>query len=275
MSRPIWSGAVSFGLVNVPVSLYSGEARREQLSFLMLDKRDMSPIGYRKVNKKSGEDVPKDDVVRAYEYEKGQFVVVDEADFKKASPERSQLIEIKAFVDASSIDPAYFEKPYYLEPAAKSGKVYALLREVMKRQDKIGVATVVIRAKEYLAALIPRGAMLELCLLRYSHELADPEELKLPEEDLKKLRLSEGELKMAERLVEDLSAPWKPEQFHDVYREELMEFIRKKASAGKGVEVRLPKEPKAAEAPSDIMALLKRSVAHAEKAKGHQSRLLH
>lgn len=267
MARAIWTGAVTFGLVNVPVSLYSGEARQEQLSFSMLDKRDMSPIGYRKVNKKTGDEVPKGDVVRAYEYEKGQFVVLDEEDFKKASPERTQRIEIKAFVDAAAIDPAYFEKPYYLEPAAKSGKVYALLREVMKRQGKIGIATVVIRAKEYLAALIPRGAMLELCLLRYPHELADPEDLKLPEEDPKKLRLSEGELKMAERLVQDLSAPWKPEDFRDAYRDELMEFIRKKASAGKAVEVQVPKAPKAPEAPADIMALLKQSVAHAEKSK--------
>lgn len=280
MTRTIWTGAVTFGLVNVPVSLYSGEARQEQLSFSMLDKRDMSPIGYRKVNKKTGDEVPKDDVVRAYEYEKGRFVVMDEEDFKKASPERSQLIEIKAFVDASAIDPAYFEKPYYLEPSAKSGKVYALLREVMRRSRKIGIATVVIRAKEYLAALIPRGPLLELCLMRYPHELADPEDLKLPEDDPKKLRLSEGELKMAERLVEDLSGPWTPEDFRDVYRDELMEFIRKKASAGEGVEVRLPKAAKAPEAPADIMALLKQSVAHAEKNKGRgggasRGRLLH
>jgi len=280
MAQAIWKGSVSFGLVNVPVSLYSGESR-EEIHFSLIDKRDKSPIGYRKVNKKTGEEVPKDALARAFELEKGEYVLVDDAELKKASPERTQRIDIKAFVDVKEIDPAYFDKPYYLEPAAKSEKIYALLREAMSRAGKAGIASVVIRAREYLAAVMPRGPALMLELLRYQYELRDPSELHLPESDAKKLKISDSELKMAARLIEDLEADWKPAEYKDHYREELLAFIVRKAKEGRAFEVEKEEKsgakPKPGAPSEDLMALLKASVARVEKGKGTgpRSRLLH
>lgn len=254
----IWNGLISFGLVNIPVTLHSGESAKD-LHFILLDKRDLSPIGYRKINKGTGEEVPRDRIVKAYRLEDGRYVTLTEEDFKRASPERSQRIEIKAFVEAAQIDPAHFERPYYLEPAPKNEKAYALLREAMKRTGKIGVATIVLRGKEHLAALIARGPALMLEMLRYGEELRDPSDLHLPDESL---ALPEGELAMAQRLVEDLAGPWKPDEYKDQYRGELLAFIEKKAKAGKaeaGPEIPEPRE--SATPPSDIMALLKKSLA--------------
>lgn len=275
MAHAIWKGSVSFGLVNVPVNLYSAEARGEELSFSMVDKKDMSPIGYKKVNKNTGEEVPKDRIIKAFELEEGRYVTVSDADFKRAAPEKTQRVDIVAFVDAGDIDPVYFEKPYYLEPAARSDKVYALLREAMVRTKKIGIATVVIRSKQYLAALVPRGKALELCLLRYAEELRDPEDLKLPADDPKKLKISEAELKMAERLIEDLAAPWDPSQYKDEFKAELLSFIEKKAKEGESAAIaEAPKAPKAAP-PADIMALLKASVGQKVRAPVGAGRQVH
>lgn len=268
MAHAIWKGSVNFGLVNIPVSLYSGENRAEELAFSMLDKRDMSPIGYKKINKVTGEEVPKQDLVKAYEYAEGQWVTVSDEDLKRASPERTQRVDISAFVDAADIDPAYFDKPYYLEPAPRSEKVYALLREALARADKVGIATVVVRSREYLAALMPRDRALVLNLLRWPHELREPNELKLPDADLKKLKVSEAELKMAERLIDDLAAPWDPAQYKDKYHAEVLAFIRRKAEQGEAAAVAAAPKAEKIEAPADIMALLKASVAQAGKAHG-------
>jgi DNA end-binding protein Ku len=267
MAATIWTGAVSFGLVNIPVTVRPAEARKE-LSFTMLDRRDMGRIGYRKVNKATGEEVPGTEIVKAYEYDDDRFVVVEEADLKRASPEKTQRIEIEAFVDLREIDPAFFEKPYYLEPTAKSDKAYALLREAMARTGKAGIASVVIKARQYVAAVVPRGEVLLLELLRYGSELRDPADLHLPAKEPKKLKISEAELKTAERLIGDLAGHWDPSRYKDEYRAELLAFIEKKAKAGK-TEAAAP-EPKAArlEPPTDIMALLKKSVAQAEAAAG-------
>jgi DNA end-binding protein Ku len=279
MAQAIWKGSVSFGLVNIPVSLYSGETR-EELHFSLLDSRDKSPIGYKKINKNTGQEVPKESVVRAFELDDGEYVVVGEADLKKAAPERTQRIEIKAFVDAAQIDPAYFDRPYYLEPAAKSDKVYALLREAMARAGKAGIATVVIRAREYLCALMPRGAALMLELLRYPYELRSPDEFHLPDADSKSVKVTETELKMAERLIKDLEDDWDPAAYKDEYREKLLAFIERKAKEGRAFEIEAPgkQAEKKLEPAADVMALLKASVAHAETAKrkgGHRGRLLH
>jgi DNA end-binding protein Ku len=277
MAHAIWKGSIGFGLVNIPVSLYSGETR-DEVGFTMLDKRDMAPIGYKKINKKTGEEVKKQDIVKAFEYEEGRFVVVGEEDFKRAAPEKTQRVDIQSFVDLKELDPALFSTPYYLEPAPRSEKVYALLREALKRSGRAGIAEVVIRAKQYLAAVIPRGDALMLELLRYQHEVRKPEELHLPEGDAKKLKISEAELKMAERLIQDLVTPWKPEEHKDDYRDRLMEFIQKKAESGKVEEVETPEKPKAPAPPADVMKLLKASVAHAETSKGGKAprgRVLH
>lgn len=272
----IWSGSLSFGLVNIPVTLRPAESRRD-IGFSLLDKRDMSPIGYRKINKNTGQDVPKEAIAKAYKIEEDRYVLLDDADFKRVAPERTQRVEIRSFVDIGQIDPAFFEKPYYLEPARKSEKPYALLREGMKRTGKAGIAEVVLRAKEYLAAVIARGPALMLVLLRFSHELRDPSDLNLPEPGSKKVRISEAELKMAERLIKDLEAPWEPQKFRDTYHDELLAFIEKKAQAGAGRKIRLPEKPERVEPPRDIMELLKQSVAHVEKGRAGmpRSRYLH
>lgn len=255
---------MSFGLVNIPVTLHSGETT-DELHFSMLDRRDLAPIGYRKINKLTGEEVPAREITKGYKRGPNEFVTLDEADFKRASPERSQRIDITAFVDAGSIDPAHFERPYYLEPAAKSEKAYALLREAMRRSRKTAVASLVLRARQHLAALIVRGPAIMLELLRYPAELRGPSDLRLPEEDLSRLRISEAELKMAERLIEDLAAPWRPEQYKDEYRSELLAFIEEKARTGKSRTGAAAAGP--LEAPADIMSLLKKSLASSHHAR--------
>ena len=285
MPHAIWTGSVGFGLVNIPVNLYSAESREEHLGFTLLDKRDMSPVGYKKISKKSGQEVSKQDLVKGYEWREGEFVLISDADLKKAAPDKTQRVDIKAFVDGDDIDPSYFSVPYYLEPAAHSERIYALLREALKRSGKIGIATVVIRAKQYLAAVAPRGDALELLLLRYPHELRDPRDLHLPAGDAKKLKLSEAELKMAARLIDDLAAPWDPSRYKDEYRDQLLAFIQKKAAAGGLERVDVPEKPskKLPAPPADIMKLLKESVASAKgRGKAHSrgatrgsNRLLH
>lgn len=257
----VWKGTLSFGLVNIPVVLQSGENRKE-LGFSLLDKRDMSPVGYRKVNKSTGEEVPSNAVVKGWKTEQGEYVLVGEEDLKRAAPERSGRIDIVAFVDSGELSPAFFERPYYLEPAAKSEKAYALLREAMRRADKTAVATVVLRAKQYLCAVFPQGPALVCELLRYADELRDPQDLHLPGEDLKRLKVSEGELGMAARLIEELAKPWRPEDYHDEYRDQLLSFLEKKAAAGE-TELAAAPAPEAEEKapPADIMNLLKRSLA--------------
>lgn len=265
MAQAIWKGAISFGLVGIPVILRPGE-NRKGLDLTMIDKRDHSPVGYRKINKKTGRDVAKEDIVKGYEVEEGRFVVLSDEELKRVAVEKTQRIDIDAFIDAHEIDPSYFDRPYYLEPAPKSDKAYALLREALKRSKKIGIASVVIRNREYLAAVIPREKLLLLNLLRYSYELRDPEELKLPASDLKKLKITEAEMKMAERLIGDLESKWDPSRYKDRYHEDLLEFINKKAKAGETEAVELPTErPSAMHPPADIMKLLKESVERVEE----------
>lgn len=278
MARSIWKGAISFGLVNIPVSLYPAEAQKKELDFTLLDKKDMAPVGYKKVNKLSGEEVPRERLVKGFEVEEGRFVVVGEEDFKKAAVEKTQRVDIRAFVELSEIDPALFSKPYYLEPAARADKAYALLREALRRSGKAGIATVVLRAREHVAALLARDELLLLELLRYPDELKDPRELALPRLDAKKLKLSEAELKMAERLIADLEAPFEPSEYHDEYRQALLDFINKKAQAGEAEVGKLPAKEARLEPPADIMKLLKASVAQAARKGGdgaRRGRVLH
>lgn len=261
----VWKGTLSFGLVSIPVVLQSGENRKE-LGFSLLDRRDMSPVGYRKINKSTGEEVPAREVVKGWKTPEGEFVLVGDEDLKRAAPERTNRIDILAFVDGDSVPATFYERPYYLEPAAKSEKAYALLREAMRRAGKTAVATVVLRAKQYLCAVIPMGPVLVLELLRYADELRDPAELHLPGEDLKRLKVTEGELSMAGRLIDELAKPWRPEQYRDEYREELLSFLEKKAAAGETEVAAAPApEAEAPTPPADIMSLLKRSLAASGK----------
>lgn len=268
MARAIWKGSISFGLVHIPVGLFPAE-EREELSFRQLDKRNMSPIGYKKYNKATGKDVQADDIVRGYEYEPGHYVVVSDEDFKRANPEATQTVEITDFVDAGEITAAYFDKPYYLAPLNKrAAKSYALLRETLRRTGKIGVSNVVIRSRQHLAAVIPVGDVLVLELLRYPAELRKPAGLDLPG-SIKESGVTPKELEMAEKLVEGMTSEWDPSRYHDTYREDLMSLIERKARAGDVEEAAAVFEededtPRRGDV-IDIMTLLKRSVEEAGK----------
>jgi len=262
MPRGLWKGAISFGLVNVPVELYSAQKRSAELDLTMLDKRDLAPVGYKRVNKASGKEVPWEDVVKGYEYEDDKYVVLSEEDFRRANPEAAKTVDIVAFVDLAEIPPLYFETPYYLGPSKRGEKAYALLRDAMAKAGKAGIATVVIRTKQYLAALIPQDEALVLNTLRYYKELKQPEELELPEK-LKGQKPTSKELDMALRLIEDMAGAWQPEKYHDTYHEDLLKRIEEKVKAGQTEEITQPgkeeKAPKGAEV-IDLMSLLKKSV---------------
>ena len=263
MARAIWKGNISFGLVNIPVGLFSASSP-DELSFRQLDKRNMSPIGYRKYNKNTGEDVDGDEIVKGYEYESGHYVVLSDEDLRRANPEKTQTVEITDFVDLDDIEAVYFDKPYYLAPTGKNKKAYALLREALKRTGKVGIAKVVIRSREYLSAVVPQGDVLVLEILRYPHEIRPADDLEVPRGELKELGINERELEMAERLVEGMTAEWDPAKYQDTYRDDLMQLIQQRIESG---QTDAPDETPVEEIEAgekgdviDIMALLKRSV---------------
>src|SRR3954465_7597410 len=204
MARGLWKGAISFGLVNVPVELFSAEKRKNELDLTMLDKRDLAPVGYKRYNKASGKDVPWPEIVKGYEYEDGKYVVLSDEDFRRANVEASRTVEILAFVDLKDIAPQYFETPYYLAPGKRGEKAYALLRDTLLKAGKAGVATVVIRTRQYLAALVAQDEILLLNTIRYADELRQAKDLDLG--SLKKIKPTTKELDLALRLVDDMAA---------------------------------------------------------------------
>jgi DNA end-binding protein Ku len=263
MARAIWKGAISFGLVHIPVELYPAESR-QGLDLDMLDKRDFAPVGYKRYNKETGEDIAWNDIVKGYQYEKGQYVVVTEEDLKRANVEATQTIDILSFTEAQEIPSIYFEQPYYLKPARGGAKVYVLLRETLKKAGKIGIAQVVIRTKQHVAALLPMGNAIVLNLLRYHDELRAPEDLELPDAKDKKAAVTDKEVKMALSLLEDMTEPWQPEQYRDTYRDDVMALIDKKIAANQTHALTTSDEGEAP-APSsakviDLMQLLKSSI---------------
>jgi DNA end-binding protein Ku len=263
MARPIWTGTLSFGLLNVPVSLMSGE-RSVDLHFRMLDSRSNTPIRYERVNAETGDEVPWKDIVKAFEYKKGSYVVLDPDDIKAAAAEGREAVEVEAFVDAASIAPQYFDKPYVLVPGKKAEKGYVLLRETLRRTGKVGIARVVIRTREYLCAVMPQDKALMLVLLRYPQELVDVEEYRLPEKAIADYRIAPREMEMAEQLIESMSGEWTPGDYRDEFRDRLRKVIDKRLKS-KGV---VTAEESEEEAPSeqastnvvDFMALLKKSL---------------
>lgn len=262
MARPIWKGHISFGLVNIPVTLYGAE-RRTDLHFNMMDSRNNARVRYERVNETTGEEVPWDQIVKAFEYDDGNYVILEEEDFQRAAPESTQTVEIEDFVDAKSIDYVYFDKPYYLVPGKKGEKGYVLLRETLRKTKKVGIAKVVIRTKEYLSALIPQNDILVLDLLRFAQEIRPASEFDVPSGDISDYNISKRELEMAEQLVGAMSSKWDPKKYHDEYRDALMKWIEKKAASGG----KAPVAEKEADAPEpageivDFMELLKQSVA--------------
>jgi len=258
----IWKGHVSFGLVNIPVALHPA-VTRDELDFTLLDKKDMSPIGYRKINKRTREEVPANRITRGFEHPKGRYVIVSDEDLRRASPERTQRIDILSFADPKDVDSMYYDHPYYLAPTAKNEKGYALLREALRRSGRVAIATVVVRTRQYLATVGAHGSVLVLILLRYASELRDPKALAL-----KALGISEKELRIAEQLIRDMTDSWDPTKYQDEYRREVLAFIHERAKRGDVEEAPAPARPKREKGEViDLMELLKRSVAR----RGHAS----
>ncbi|HEU4774801.1 MAG TPA: Ku protein [Lysobacter sp.] len=263
MARPIWSGTLSFGLLNIPVSLMSGE-RRTDISFRMLDARDNTPIRYERVNADTGEEVAWKDIVKAFEYDKGSYVVLEPEDIRSAAPESHDAIEVEAFVHADQIDPRYFEKPYVLVPAKKAEKGYVLLREALSATDRIGIARVVIRTREHLCAVMPHGDALLLLMMRYPQELVDIDEYRIPEGKGSDYRITAKELAFSEQLIQTMAGDWDPDQYQDEFRQRLQQVIGRRMK-DKGVVKREDEEPElhenAATNVVDFMALLQQSIA--------------
>ena len=262
MARSIWKGALSFGLVYIPVQMYSA-AHSNSLNLNFLDRRDFAPVGYQRINKKTGKVVQWGDIVKGYEYEKGKYVALSEGDFKKANVKATQTIEISRFIDSSAIPPEFFETPYYLEPAKGGAKVYALLREALKRSGKIAVATFVMHGRQHLAAVYPHDKALVVGTLRFAEELRSPDELDLPPASEKSAGLSPKELSMAERLIEEMSDKWNPEAYEDTYRHDLMKRIEEKIKnreTHKLTADEKTREPRKSAQVIDLMEVLRRSL---------------
>lgn len=257
MARAIWKGSITFGLVNIPVGLYSAEQRQE-ISFHLLDRKNMARVRYKRVNETSDKEVAWGDTVRGYEYEEGQYVVLTDEDLQRASPEKTQTVDILDFVDLEDIDPRFFDKPYYLAPEKRGAKSYALLRETLRRTGKAGIASVVIRTKQYLAALTVHEEVMVLNILRYNHELRDWDSLDLPKG---KEGVSDREIEMAERLVEGMVSKWDPDRYKDTYAADMMAMIKQRIKSGKTEEIdETPVERQKGDNVVDLMALLKQSV---------------
>jgi DNA end-binding protein Ku len=260
-SRVLWKGSISFGLVFIPVGLHTASTE-QGIDFDWLDKRSMDRVGYKRINKKTGKEITKENIVKGVEYEDGQYVIISPDEIEAAYPRTTQTIEILRFVEASAVPFLYMERPYYLAPINKGQKVYALLRETLIKTGKIGLAKVVIQTKQHLAALVPSGKVLVLNLLRWGDEVKPLDGLDLPAEGAKGANLSASELKMATQLVNDMTGEWNPEDFKDEFKLEIMKLVEKKVKAGKTETVIEPEE----EAPSggadviDLTELLARSL---------------
>ncbi|KVV38938.1 DNA-binding protein [Burkholderia territorii] len=259
--RMIWKGAISFGLVHVPVQLFPA-TRTVKPSFRLLDKRSMDPVGYRQINKRTGKEVTREDIVRGYEYEKERYVVLTDDEIRAANPESTQTVDILTFVDEDAVSFLYLDTPYYLVPDRKGEKVYALLRDALKDSGKIGIALVVMRDRQHLGALIPVGPLLALDTLRWQDELRPLDELSVPAEDAKRAGVTARELGMAKKLIEDMAGKWTPDQYHDTFRDDILELVERKVRAGKieEIEERPAQTSRAATNVVDLTELLKRSL---------------
>src|SRR5438045_3170018 len=261
--RAIWKGSISFGLVNIPIALYPA-TRREEFTFRLLRKGDVSPVNYKRVAEKDGKEVPWDQIVKGYEYEKGKYVVLKDEDFQRVDLEATQTVDIQDFVKQEEIDPVFFYKPYYLEPQKGGEKDYVFLRETLQKTGKVGIAKVIIKTRQYLAGVKAENDVLVLELMHFAEELADPGKLHVP----KKIEPGKRELDMATALVNGMSSKWDPKKYRDDYRDALMEVIEEKVEAG-GKE--LEEKPKKKAPPStkviDLVAVLQESLNQTEGAK--------
>lgn len=273
MARAMWTGTVGFGLVQIPVSVYPAK-EHDELDLTMLDRRDFSPIGYHRVNKRTGKEVAWENIVKGYEAGKGKYVVLTDADFEAANVEATRQIDILAFVGTEEIDPRYLDRPYYLAPQKAGKKAYALLRETLRRTGKVGIGKVVLRSRQHLCAIIGHEKTLLLQLLRFADELRKESELDLPETNLAKLGVTPKELKMAEQLVAGMVEKFQPEKYEDDYRRDLMKLVRKRIKAGEvnqvpeaDAETKRPRETGAKII--DLSALLAETLASGKGGRSH------
>lgn len=262
MARVVWKGAITFGLVHIPITLRAA-AKSQDLDFDWLDKRDMAPVGYQRINKRTGEKIEAENIVKGYQYEPGEYVLMSDEDFRQANAEATQTIDIIQFVDVAEVPPWYFETPYYLEAGKRGEKGYALLRETLKKSGKAGLANVVIYRKQHLALLMVVDDLLMLNTMRWSAEILEAKELNIPPADLSDVGVRPNEITMATQLVEEMSGPFEPEQHRDSYREDLLKRIDAKI---KGGDTHLLTPPGEEPAPAgaqviDLMAALKASLA--------------
>jgi DNA end-binding protein Ku len=258
--RAIWKGSISFSLVNIPISLYPA-TKREELNFRLLRSSDLSPINYKRVAEADGKEVPWDQIVKGYEYEKGKYVVLKEEDFRRADIEATQSVDIMEFVELDEIDPMFFDRPYYLEPQKKGAKAYALLREALRRSGKVGIAKVVIKTRQHLAAVKPVQNALILELMHFAEELVKPDSLQIPGD----VDIGSKELDMALELTDRMTGKWDPTKYTDDYRHALLDLIEKKIELGdKALPAGKPSK-KSATNVVDLASVLQESLEHATR----------
>lgn len=262
MARVIWKGAVSFSLIHIPVSLYTA-SRSASLDFDMLDRRDFAPIGYKRINKNTGEPVEWGDIVKGYQYEKGEYVVMSDEDFRQANVEATQTIDIQGFVEPREIPPLFFSTPYYLQADKRGEKVYTLLREALVKTGTVAVGSIVIRTRQYVCSLLPLGNVLALNTLRYADEVLPHEQYAPAAATLEDARVSQREFGMALKLVEDMRQQFDPNSLRDTYREDLLRRIDEKVRQG-DTKTLTPAAARASELRSaevvDLSELLRRSL---------------
>jgi DNA end-binding protein Ku len=259
MARAIWKGAISFGLVTIPVGLYSAIETREELSFRLLHEKDHSPIDYRRVCEKEDIEVPWSDIVKGYEYQKGRFAVLTDEDFQKARVPASDTFDIRAFVPSGEIDVVYFDHPYYLAPTGKGGaKAYALLRDALEETGRVGIGTIVLRQREHLAALEPAGQALALTTMRFAAEIRPASGLGVPRAG----GYTTQEKQLARKLVDSLAASWDPTEYRDTYTDVLKKAIKQKIS---GKEITAPVSAKPRSVVVDLRKALEESLRGGEK----------
>jgi DNA end-binding protein Ku len=257
--RALWSGTLGFGLLQIPINVYPLE-RAHELSFHQLDGRDLSPVGYKRYNKSTGAEVPYDEIVRGYEIAKGEYIVVSDEELKAANVEATQSIDIEDFVDPASIPAAYYETPYLLAPAKRGEKAYAVLHAALAAKQRAAIATVVLRQRQHLAAVLVDGDSLVLEILRFAHELRPADAKTVTGSGAATPKITEREREMAEALVDDMTAEWDPTKYRDRYRDDVLAMIEKKAKTGEAVTAEVGKAPQPIADVTDLTALLRRSL---------------
>ena len=259
--RAIWKGSISFGLVNIPIALYPA-TQREELKFRLLRAKDLSPVNYKRVAEADGKEVPWDQIVKGYEYEEGKFVVLKEDDFQRVDVEATQTVDIIDFVALDEINPMYFHKPFYMEPTKGGGKAYVLLREALQSTGKVGIAKVVIKTRQYLAAVKPNEKGLVLELMHFKDELLDAGHLRLPGTTA----VSKGEMEMARTLIGRMTQTWDPGKYKDDYKSALMELIQKKIESGGKAPAARSSKARPSTNVIDLMEVLRQSLSEKGKA---------